>query len=49
MLGSIGSARSFARDQLVYRLGTRDSGFGFASLGALLGLSGSQTSSADLG
>ena len=26
MLGSVGSARSFARAQLVYRLGTRDSG-----------------------
>ena len=49
MLGSVGSARSFARAQLVYRLGTRDSGFGFALLGASLGLSGSQASSADLG
>ena len=37
MLGSVGSARSFVRAQLVYRLGTRDSGFGFALLGAPLG------------
>ena len=49
MLCSVGSARSFVGDQLVYRLGTRGSGIGFALLGALLDLYGSQASSADLG
>ena len=37
----LGSARSLARAQLVYRFGTRDSGIGLACLGAQLGLSGS--------
>ena len=45
----LGSARSFARARLVYRPGTRDSGFGLAL--AWLGLSSAypDRSSADLG